>query len=143
MSFPPKPDNFQGVSNRTTPGFIYFIQADCGGLVKIGWATKPEVRMAQMQAHCPVILTLLHHEPGNGKQERELHARFAALRKHGEWFSAGEDLLAYIADRRRLADFPAYQPAPPEPYVMKGRKPPPHWSTQKRFQRPTSPGDIG
>lgn len=124
----------KGVSNRTTPGHIYFIQGTDGGLVKIGWATSPAVRMAHMQAHCPVVLTLLHSEPGNGKQERELHARFSALRKHGEWFEPGADLLAYIEERRALDAFPAYEPAPVEPYVFKGRKPPPHWRTQKRFQ---------
>lgn len=55
------------VSKLTTPGHIYFIQAESGGLVKIGWATCPKTRMARMQAHGPLKLVLLHSEPGNGK----------------------------------------------------------------------------
>lgn len=115
----------RGVSNRTTPGFIYFIQPDVGGLIKIGWATSPASRMAQMQAHGPLILRLLHSEPGNGKQERALHARFGDLRQHGEWFGPGPELMTYIEQRRSLTAVPAYAAAPIEPYVFKGRKPPP------------------
>lgn len=131
-----------GVSNRTTPGFIYFIQGESGGLVKIGWATKPEVRMAHMQAHCPVTLRLLHFEPGNGKQERELHAKFAEFRKHGEWFEEAQAILDHIAARKALESFPPYVPAPSEPYVFRGRKPPPHWRTQKRFQDRAQPVSV-
>lgn len=99
------------VSKLTTPGHVYFIQADAGGLIKIGWATKPEVRMARMQAHCPVTLKLLYSEPGNGKDERALHDQFAADRQHGEWFTPSQALLAEIETRRGRNEAKTYVPA--------------------------------
>lgn len=76
-----------GVSPLTTPGFVYFIQGDWPeGLIKIGWATKPEVRRHTMQSHSPVELKLLHYEPGTGHDERALHEKFKDWRQHGEWF---------------------------------------------------------
>jgi hypothetical protein len=115
----------RGVSTLRNPGFVYFIQGADGGPIKIGWATRPAVRMAQMQAHSPVDLRLLHTEPGNGREERELHARFAAARKHGEWFWPADELLAFIEARKGCNEPKEYQPAVEAPYVLKGRKPPP------------------
>lgn len=74
------------VSTLTTPGFVYFVQAEIGGLVKIGWATKPAERVRNMQRWCPVKLTILFSVPGDGKMEAELHRRFKSARQHGEWF---------------------------------------------------------
>lgn len=112
------------VSKLTTPGHIYFIQAESGGLVKIGWATCPKTRMARMQAHGPLKLVLLHSEPGNGKDEAALHRQFAVDRRHGEWFEPTAGILAHIEGRRGATVQP-YAPAPAETYVLRGRKPPP------------------
>lgn len=83
-----------GVSKNTTPGFVYFIRAEVGGPVKIGWATNVGSRLYQMQAHNPFKLTVLGGFAGSGKDERVLHDRFAAHRLHGEWFEPVEELLA-------------------------------------------------
>lgn len=107
--------NREAVSTLTTPGHIYFIQAESGGLVKIGWATCPKTRMAHMQAHGPLKLVLLHSEPGNGKEEAELHRKFAAGRQHGEWFSPSCALMAEIESRRGRNSPKVYSPGAPAP----------------------------
>lgn len=92
-----------GVSTQTTPGHIYFVQSVLGGPIKIGWATKPEVRLAALQANCPVTLELLHYEAGDGGGERALHKRFSDARSHGEWFQPVRELLDYIRERKAAA----------------------------------------
>lgn len=105
----------EGVSTKTTPGHVYFIQGEGGGLIKIGWATNPAVRLKAMQMVCPVRLVMLLSFPGSGDTERALHKRFANLRAHGEWFEPSAALLAVIEELR------AY---PPEPPVWPVRPPP-------------------
>src|SRR5205809_237130 len=107
--------NRDAVSTLTTPGHIYFIQAESGGLVKIGWATCPKTRMAHMQAHGPLKLILLHSEPGNGKEEKALHRQFAAERDHGEWFAPSPALMAEIQARRGRNAPKLYEAAAPAP----------------------------
>ena len=72
----------RGVSKLSTPGHIYFIQAEGGGAIKIGRATCPQKRLSGMQPHSPVRLVILFSEPGNDREEAELHAKFAAHRLH-------------------------------------------------------------
>lgn len=129
------------VSKLTTPGHIYFIQAESGGLIKIGWATKPEARMAQMQAHGSLKLVLLHSEPGNGREEADLHRQFAAERRHGEWFEPSERLLAEIEARRGRNEPKTYEPgkppATPDPVVIEVRR------VQDRRRKPARPEEQG
>jgi hypothetical protein len=99
MIWIPPNERDPGISTLTTPGFVYFIQGGLDGPIKIGWATKPERRRANMESYSPELLSLLHFEPGTGRDERALHKQFKCLRKHGEWFTAGPDLKAYINGR--------------------------------------------
>lgn len=78
---------------------VYFIQADNGGLIKIGVAKDVTARLYQIQLMCPVRLVVLATVPGGGAAlEAELHQRFADARRHGEWFEPTQDLLAFIAE---------------------------------------------
>lgn len=105
----------EGVSCLKTPGFVYFIQAEGGGLIKIGWATKPAVRVANMQMYCPIKLAILLHVTGDGAMERDLHKRFEASRRHGEWFEPTPDLLALVEEWRS---------SPPPAPIWPEKKPP-------------------
>lgn len=135
----------RGVSKLSTPGHVYFIQGEHGGLIKIGWATCPRTRMARMQAHGPIKLVLLHSEPGNGKEEAALHAKFKTDRQYGEWFSPSIALLTEISDRRARSAGKVYKPgAPPlEPLA------PPFWKHEAPKPQPASadpywePGNAG
>lgn len=80
--------------------YIYFIaiESDVSAGVKIGRAKYPLARLAQFQTWNPHKLTILHSLKENHLLlgERDLHAKFAHLRMHGEWFRAETELLTYI-----------------------------------------------
>jgi hypothetical protein len=76
---------------------VYFIQAVNGGLIKIGVATDPAARLAEIQRMCPIPLRILAVRPGVGQPgEAALHRRFAAARRHGEWFEPTAELLREV-----------------------------------------------
>lgn len=120
-----------GVSTLRTPGKVYFVQAEGGGLIKIGWATKPAARIFNMQMYCPVRLDLLLEVVGSGQLERTLHVKFATYRRHGEWFEPAAELLELI-DAWRREPPPAPEWKRPE---HKGYEP-------QRRRRPILPATI-
>lgn len=78
------------VPNRTKPtGLVYFIQFD--QRIKIGYTTDLHLRLRALP-HDKVLATLA----GTMQLEKRLHRKFAHLRVVGEWFTIGDDLLAYI-----------------------------------------------
>lgn len=87
------------VNGYRSGGFVYFIQGEGGGPIKIGWAVYPRGRLSSLQASSPVRLRLLAYVPGGVAKERRLHQQFAADRLHGEWFIESDKLHAEI-DRR-------------------------------------------
>ena len=68
---------------------IYFIRF--GDRVKIGYTTKLERRLKQLP-HDEVLAVV----PGSRDDERALHARFAAFRVTGEWFTYTEPLRSHV-----------------------------------------------
>jgi hypothetical protein len=82
---------------------IYFIQAENGGAIKIGFTSKDDVneRVKQLQVGNPyplrAIAVILKGALG---QEQQLHAQFAQFRLCGEWFLPDESLLKFIADNQ-------------------------------------------
>lgn len=75
---------------------VYFVQAADGGLIKIGIANDLRSRLKSLQAQCPVPLRCLAALPGYRELEIELHDRFSAHRRHGEWFEPAPELLELI-----------------------------------------------
>lgn len=78
-------------------GFVYFIQAVNGGLIKIGTASDVDARFRHIQAMCPVRLRLLGQVPGSHGLEARLHREFADARVHGEWFRPVRRLVELVA----------------------------------------------
>ena len=82
--------------------FVYAIGCELG-LVKIGKANNPEMRLAALQTGSPVQLSILGIRQFDTPEqaiiaERELHTEFGAKRKHGEWFSLTEgDLKPFFS----------------------------------------------
>lgn len=87
--------------DNNRPGFVYFIQADIGSDIKIGFSTDPCRRMADLQTAASRPLNLLATIPGTVQNEKELHAQFSAHRTVGEWFKPDESILAFINGLRR------------------------------------------
>lgn len=81
---------------------VYFIQGEPGSPIKIG-TTRDAVRRVRALQRCNgSVLRVLATIPGDATHEAEMHARFAHLRLHGEWFTAAPDLLAFIASGAKL-----------------------------------------
>lgn len=75
---------------------VYFAQA-ANGLIKIGTTGFIDERMKILAGQSPVAITLLATVQGARADEFVYHARFAAHRRHGEWFEPHPDILAEIA----------------------------------------------
>jgi hypothetical protein len=77
---------------------VYFIEAEGLELIKIGIANCVRSRMATLVKMSPAPLRLLCKTPTDkvGTLEKELHARFAEHRAHGEWFRAAPAVTEYV-----------------------------------------------
>lgn len=75
---------------------IYFIQPKGGGNIKIGTSIQLAGRLSQLASECGQELEVLAVVSGSFPIEKAMHRRFAHLRKVGEWFEPGSDLLAFI-----------------------------------------------
>lgn len=78
-------------------GFVYFLQAEGTGLIKIGFSKNPGRRFRNARAFASEPLRLLGLHPGGRRLERKLHRAFRAECSHGEWFHPVPDLLAAVA----------------------------------------------
>lgn len=88
-------------------GQIYFARS--GDVIKIGFSTDAESRVASLQTAHFEPLSLLATTAGTQRGERFLHYRFRHLRVRGEWFRAGPELIAYIDE---LNGVPVPDPVP-------------------------------
>lgn len=79
---------------RFKQGVVYFVRF--GNRIKIGFTTDLSTRM-KVIPHDAILLTI----PGNMSTEARLHRRFEHLRKVGEWFEMGDDLMEYIEATKR------------------------------------------
>jgi len=76
--------------------FVYFIQGEDGGPIKIGTSKNVENRLHALQTGFPHKLVVLAVIKGNDRIERGLHYKFKNYRLSGEWFKPAEELLEYI-----------------------------------------------
>jgi hypothetical protein len=77
--------------------FVYLMY--CAGLIKIGYSKRPVERHRAVNLSMPFEVSLLFILPGDRVRERELHDRFAAERKSGEWFELSDRLRAFIGEQ--------------------------------------------
>ena len=77
--------------------WVYFIQAGDAGAIKIGISRDVERRRGELQRMEREPLHVRATIEGTVRDERDLHARFAAHRIHGEWFTPAPELLSHIA----------------------------------------------
>ena len=75
---------------------VYFIQGEITGLIKIGQADDPLVRLKLLQIGSPDYLRLLGSMRCFEQSETILHETFKASRVHGEWYRPTEKLLEFI-----------------------------------------------
>lgn len=84
--------------------WLYFLQGDDGGPIKIGRSLKhPLTRAEQCQTGYPFgRLRVVAVFRGAAIGERTLHSQFAHLRLRGEWFALGADLVDHVAKLNRI-----------------------------------------
>lgn len=114
---------------------VYFIQAEIGGPVKIGYTSCPvEARLKSLQCGSPFKLRVLGVlGMANQKEERRLHREFEHYRVHGEWFNLdGVDFsFRNLHKILRTPDFeidPPRSPASDKPRTLPGR----YWPLARR-----------
>lgn len=81
----------------TKGALIYFADASWAGQIKIGYTANLAVRYQTFLVEHPMPVKILAVLPGGPELESALHARFARLRTHNQWFQDCPDLREYIA----------------------------------------------
>lgn len=82
-------------------GSVYFIQAEHGGPIKIGYtAGAPGQRLLELQSGNPYTLVIRKVVPGDRVFEQGLHLLFAGDRLRGEWFRPSPTICALIGEGR-------------------------------------------
>lgn len=76
-------------------GFVYFIQGEGEGRIKIGWSVDPRRRLEVIQRFSPVALRLLGTFQGSRTDEARAQKLFDHAHSHGEWFEPTAELVAY------------------------------------------------
>jgi hypothetical protein len=85
-------------NGKRFPGYIYFVQGENGGPIKIGYTKDIAERIRALQTGYPDTLKLLLAIPGNVAKEQLLHLEFKEYRLHGEWFKPVKKVLDKIAE---------------------------------------------
>ena len=77
--------------------WIYFIEAEGTGMVKIGYtAQPPRSRLSGLQVGNPYLLRLLGVIPGNEQDELSQHSIYSHLHVRGDWFRAEAELADFL-----------------------------------------------
>lgn len=96
----------RGGARREASSRVYFVRRSSDGRIKIGYSSNVDGRIKAIASElrsmtgARVLLDVLATIPGRSREEADLHDRFSHLRRHGEWFDPGPDLLALIASIR-------------------------------------------
>ncbi len=85
-------DSYARVPEPAT-AWVYFMRRE--NLIKIGTTYDLKRRAAALNA------TIVAKTPGSYSKEAQMHKRFEKLRRHGEWFEPGPELLKLINELRR------------------------------------------
>jgi hypothetical protein len=94
-----------------TGAVVYFARIGDDGPVKIGHSRYAERRIEAIQKWTPIEIRLIRTLPGDGKEERWLHARFDHLRIRGEWFHFDPRMMTITPPQMPEFDFRAYRRA--------------------------------
>lgn len=88
---------------RRTQQWIYFVQYDVGGPIKIGSAVDVQKRLEQLQSGAAAPLFLLAAIPGGMTEEKALHRKLAKHRLRGEWFQPTDDVLDLVQEAAQIS----------------------------------------
>jgi hypothetical protein len=75
---------------------IYLIKSEKTNTCKIGYASNPENRLAQLQTGNPFALELVAVIEGDIPEEKRIHQMFKSYRLKGEWFEYSVEIKEYF-----------------------------------------------
>lgn len=83
-------------------GFVYFIQEDYAGRIKIGKTKNMEQRMETFDVKLPFNIELIHviESQNHHYTEKLFHVYFANKRVNGEWFELGKEDIDWIKSKQ-------------------------------------------
>lgn len=88
--------------------YIYFIQAENDGPIKIGFTGRdPRKRMVKIQSDCPWRVKLLGAIEGTVSQEKQIHLLLAMFKTQGEWFEPHPVVLAAVREALNCGKAPS------------------------------------
>ena len=90
-------DNKESIKEE---GFVYYIQEEMDGNIKIGWSDDPIKRLTQHQTSNSRELRMLVYVKGSQEYEKEIHRKFQNSKTTGEWFKPDKRLLVHIEKER-------------------------------------------
>lgn len=79
------------------PGFIYFIQSELGGAIKIGYSGNIKSRLASLQTGYPDKLNILGSMPGTAQEEKRIHNKLKESSLRGEWFNPTIEVMEVLS----------------------------------------------
>lgn len=83
-------------------GYVYFVQGECGGSIKIGHSQNPKDRLKGLQTGYPDTLIILFMMPGSEQEEFALHEKFRHIKLNGEWFKPEKELIDEIERLKQI-----------------------------------------
>ncbi len=97
---PSPPEELKPEGNKSKEGFVYYIQEEMDGNIKIGWSEDPIKRLQQHQTSNSRELRMLVYVKGSPDYEKEIHRKFQTSKTTGEWFKPDKKLLVHIEKER-------------------------------------------
>ena len=97
---PSPPEEPKSEETKSKEGFVYYIQEDMDGNIKIGWSEDPIKRLSQHQTSNSRELRMLVYVKGSPDYEKEIHRKFQTSKTTGEWFKPDKKLLVHIEKER-------------------------------------------
>ena len=81
--------------------FVYFIQDEFSGRIKIGTTKDVRDRLKRIQIFSPISsLKIIGCMEGSYKKENFLHRKFKKFRLHGEWFEPSEEIFNFLEQNK-------------------------------------------
>ncbi|MDG2063869.1 MAG: GIY-YIG nuclease family protein [SAR324 cluster bacterium] len=97
---PSPPEEPKPEETKSKEGFVYYIQEEMEGNIKIGWSEDPIKRLQQHQTSNSRELRMLVYVKGSPDYEKEIHRKFQTSKTTGEWFKPDKRLLVHIEKER-------------------------------------------
>lgn len=75
---------------------VYFFQEGLTGNIKVGWTVSLRARWLALRAANANEIRVIGLMRGLWDHEQAIHAKFAHIRHHGEWFKPDPSLVLFI-----------------------------------------------